>query len=148
MLKILALTLTALLLGACGSVATRIARQVVSLAVVAETAPLEATEAPAVGDPARGKALFTEVRGGVTCSGCHLVDSDARLVGPGLLTVGERAKTRVEGMPAQAYLRESIVNPSAVVVAGYYNMMPGSFADLFTEQEINDLVAYLMSLDG
>ena len=45
------------------------------------------------------------------------------------------------------YLYTSIINPDAVVVEGYPdNLMPEIFHDIFTEEELADLIAYLVTL--
>ena len=105
-------------------------------------------DAALVGDVALGEDLFLHGRdGAVPCAGCHSYDSDARLVGPGLLTVAERAATRNADQSAAEYLHESIVDPGALVVAGYFNMMPKDFGVVYSEAEINALVAYLLALN-
>ena len=106
-------------------------------------------DAALTGDVALGEDLFLHGRNGaVPCSGCHNNDSDARLVGPGLLTVAERAATRSADQTAVEYLHESIVDPGALVVAGYFNMMPKDFGALYSQAEIDALVAYLLSLNA
>jgi cytochrome c2 len=51
------------------------------------------------------------------------------------------------GIAVVEYLRTSILNPSAYVVPGYPdNLMPATFEEVFTEQEIADLIAYLLTL--
>lgn len=98
---------------------------------------------------ARGDTLFhtnySEV--GFSCSQCHYIDKADTLVGPGLLGLGERAATRVEGQSAEEYIRTSILNPNAHVVDGFpAGVMPQGYADLFNEEELNDLVIYLLGL--
>ena len=46
-----------------------------------------------------------------------------------------------------AYLRRAIVDPAAEIVAGYANVMPTSYGETFTEQQIVDLIEYINSLD-
>src|SRR5262249_52101262 len=72
---------------------------------------------PPSADPANGKVLFNTFQpaAGIACATCHRADSELRLVGPGLLNVGIRAQRRVSGLSAVAYLRQSIVQPSAYV---------------------------------
>ncbi|PJF41567.1 MAG: hypothetical protein D6737_00980 [Chloroflexi bacterium] len=94
------------------------------------------------GDAENGAALFT-ANG---CSACHNFDSDDALVGPGLLTIAERAALRVEGLDAVEYIRQSIVEPSAFVVEGFPPAMP-PFTTL-SEEEVNDLIAYLFTLNA
>jgi len=98
-------------------------------------ATTEATEA-AAGDPAAGEALFTS-----TCASCHGAQDGA---GPALTGMGERAATRVEGMSAEEYIHESIVDPSAHVVEGFADIMPKQFGTQFSEDEIADLIAYIL----
>ncbi len=46
------------------------------------------------------------------------------------------------------FLRTSITNPSALVMTGFPdNLMPKVYGTIFTPQEINDLIAYLFTLD-
>lgn len=46
------------------------------------------------------------------------------------------------------FLRTSIINPSAFVMTGFPdNLMPKVYGQIFSEQEINDLIAYLLTLD-
>ena len=46
-----------------------------------------------------------------------------------------------------AYLRESIVQPSAKIVEGYQPIMP-TFQGIVTEEQIVQLIAYVQSLKG
>ncbi len=48
-------------------------------------------------------------------------------------------------MSAEEYLRESIVDPSAFVVEGYSDAMPKSFRILLSEEDIDNLVAFLLT---
>jgi len=98
----------------------------------------EATEeaAAAAGDPAAGKDLFTQ-----NCAGCHGAQDGA---GPALTGMGERAATRVEGMSAEDYLHEAIVDPSAHVVEGFGDIMPKQYGTQFSEDEIANLIAYIL----
>lgn len=103
------------------------------------------------GDPANGKKLFHtfQPKAGIACATCHRVDSEARLVGPGLMNVGERAAHRIKGLNAELYLYQSITRPEAYVVEGYPNIMTRNFDKVFTEAEIHDIIAYLFTLrDG
>jgi cytochrome c oxidase cbb3-type subunit 3 len=59
--------------------------------------------APAIGDPARGEALFFDSGGTARCASCHMVRGRGGRLGPELSTVGS-ARSR-------AYLIESIRQP-------------------------------------
>lgn len=119
-------------------------------------APVEESVA-AVGDPANGEALFMGGKDAAPpCSSCHFVDQDIALVGPSLVGIAGRAAERVAGMSAEEYLRESILDPNAFLVpdtdinvfsAGGASLMFQQYADYLSEEEVNDLVAYLMSLE-
>jgi cytochrome c oxidase subunit II len=45
----------------------------------------------------------------------------------------------------EAYIRESIVNPQAKIVAGFQPLMP-TFQGLVTEEQLLQLIAYVKSL--
>jgi cytochrome c2 len=125
----------------------------------ATDAPVEATaettevamniaEVAMAGDAALGEELFMHgAHGVVPCASCHDASSDVRQMGPGLLTVAARAETRVAGLTAAEYLKQSIVDPSALVVASFFNIMPKDFSAQYSDAEIDALVAYLLTLN-
>jgi len=97
-----------------------------------------------IGDPARGQTLFNS--GGpskVPCSNCHTLDGSYR-VGPSLEGIASSAESRVEGMSAQQYLRESITNPSAHIADGYTDTMYKDYGKELEAQDINNLIAFLL----
>lgn len=104
------------------------------------------------GDPVHGQELFNLLRPevGFACSTCHYPDQEARLIGPGLLGISERAATRVEGQSAVEYIHNSIIHPNDFIVPGDPpyppGLMPQIYEQLWTEQELNDIIAYLMTL--
>lgn len=112
------------------------------------------TQAPLVqgaseGDAANGQVLFNTFQPAASfaCGTCHYVDREDQLIGPGLLNVSLRAESRVPGMSVYDYLHTSIVNPGAFVVPNFPDgLMPRNWAEIYSEQEINDLIAYLMTL--
>lgn len=85
------------------------------------------------------------------CTACHAISSlpEAKgAIGPALDGIAERAATRVEGLDAMAYLKQSIEEPEAYLVEGYANMMVKGLNEQMSPQEYADLLAYLMSLKG
>lgn len=93
------------------------------------------------GDAKKGQALFTSLG----CSGCHAT-TDAKIVGPGMAGLKDRAGTRVAGMSTDAYIEQSIREPNAFVVPDYPpSVMPATFGSL-TADEISNLIAYMKSL--
>ena len=81
-----------------------------------------------------------------TCLGCHTIGSTGGITGPNLSSIGAIAGTRKPGMDAQAYIDESIKNPSAYVVPGYPdNIMPKNFTQILTPAEISAVEAYLLT---
>jgi mono/diheme cytochrome c family protein len=116
------------------------------------------TEAPANtaadgpdGDPAAGETIFTTfyAEANFACNTCHLVNSEAQLIGPGLLNVSTRAEDRVPGESAEEYIRNSILHPSDFVVSGFPDMlMPHVYPDVLSDADLDNLVAYLFTLKG
>lgn len=89
-----------------------------------------------------GRKLFVDL----ACVTCHREDAQGR--GPALEGVfGTRTRLRGGGtaLVDEAYLRESIVNPQARIVEGYQPLMP-TFQGLVTEEQINQLIAYIKSI--
>jgi putative heme-binding domain-containing protein len=141
---------------------------------------------PIAGGPQAGEKLFW---GKGQCGQCHRVDGKGKRLGPDLSRCGRERSI--------AYLRESILDPSADLTPGYYtitvlmrngqkivgvqkgldnfsvqlmdagenyhsflksnvfsvkqelrSLMPNTYRSLFSDQELNDLLAYLASLRG
>lgn len=115
-------------------------------------------DAGGVGNAANGEALYTGATIGAAnlpgCVTCHSVEpTDDPLqpspVGPSHYGVAARADDYVEGMSAEEYLRESIVAPDAHIVEGFQpGVMPQNYEEELTAQEIDNLVAYLLTLEG
>jgi hypothetical protein len=76
------------------------------------------------------------------------------VVGPDMSNIGNEAATRVPGQSAEVYLHESIVNPNAFTAPNcpfgpcIGGAMPANMSQLLTEDEINLLVQYLLTLKG
>jgi mono/diheme cytochrome c family protein len=104
-----------------------------------------------MGDPERGREIF-ETGGGVTvsgtCSRCHSLDGSVGrglYDGPSIQGISEVASKRVPGMTAEEYLRQSIVDPSAYLVEDFNNFMPQHLREYLSEENINDLVAFMLT---
>lgn len=106
--------------------------------------------APGSGDAARGKDLYNRATLGKSsaegCVSCHNYDEAAGKADKAPYTKGTaaRAESRVPGMSAEEYIRESILKPDAYVVEGFKaGDMYAKWETDLSAQEIEDLVAYL-----
>jgi cytochrome c oxidase subunit 2 len=91
-----------------------------------------------------GEKLFVEK----ACATCHLGNGTGRA--PSLNGVYEGTVRLADGSSVtadDAYIRESILNPPAKIVAGYQPVMP-SFQGQLTEEQILSLTAYIKSLQS
>jgi cytochrome c2 len=115
-----------------------------------EPAPAAGEDEPAgPGDAAAGKEIFNQTLIGTQpgCATCHLLEPGVTMVGPSLATIGADAGSRVSGVSAEDYLKKSITEPSADVAEGFSGtLMPAALADELTGQQINDLIAYMLTL--
>lgn len=118
--------------------------------------PNAAMIAELTADPKGNAAKGKEVAAANGCNGCHQIETTdpTSFMAPSLRFVG--------GYSSAAYLRESIVKPSAVVVPGYnrnahsntpwYNLEKGKRVSTMTDYshlskvEVEDIVAYLKTL--
>lgn len=106
-----------------------------------------AADAPVVGDPARGEAIFRQGLGAAPpCITCHALARGGFSLGPPMEGIAERAARRIEGVSAEAYLRQSILEPEAFTAPGFRPIMYPDYGDHFSEQDLADLVAFLMEL--
>ncbi|MCA9913378.1 MAG: cytochrome c [Anaerolineae bacterium] len=116
----------------------------IGLLAACESQPMDVSALPE-GDAERGAALFSEsINGAPTCSSCHAL-TDERMTGPGLAGYSERAASQVEGESAEEYTYQSIVRPSAHLVEGYGNLMYAEYRSRLSEQQVADLMAYLLT---
>lgn len=87
-----------------------------------------------------GERLFLQ-----HCAVCHTASGDTVIVGPPLQGVATRAETRVAGLDARAYIEQSILDPSAYVNEGYNDLMPKTFGQVLSPEELNALIEYLLT---
>ena len=113
--------------------------------IVMELADYErwlAGETGGAGLAAGGERLFLALG----CATCHTSDSQAR--GPSLDNLFGKMVTLRDGRTVEAdeaYVRESILDPGAKLVAGFEPLMPSYRAQL-NEEDVIKLIAYLKTL--
>ncbi|MEP1214813.1 MAG: c-type cytochrome [Marinobacter sp.] len=109
-------------------------------------------------DPmAKGERLFRTAS--PACNSCHSTSPGADMAGPTMAGVVGRAQEILDSgdyqgnaADAEGYIRESIVTPSAHLVPGAMysaegtSFMPSGYGDSLAEEEVDQLVAYLMTL--
>ena len=90
------------------------------------------------GASVQGKELFSD-----QCGSCHaLADAGTQS------EVGPNLDDALQGKDAD-FIRESIVDPSAEVAAGYQDgVMPTNFGETFTPPQLDGLVEYLVEATG
>ena len=89
-----------------------------------------------------GRKLFQKLQ----CVACHSADAKARA--PVLEDIFGKQVPLTDGRSVVAdvsYLRESIVNPDAKIVAGFQPIMP-SYAGQVDEEEMLQLLAFIKGL--
>lgn len=89
----------------------------------------------------KGQQVFVQ-----ECGACHSFSPDTVIVGPSLAGIGTHAATRVSGQDAQAYLLTSIIRPGAHLVDGFEDKMPANFGKKLTGEDIDAIVAYLLTV--
>ncbi|MGI9108221.1 MAG: cytochrome c oxidase subunit II [Pyrinomonadaceae bacterium] len=91
---------------------------------------------------AQGEKLFQSLG----CATCHRMDTQGR--GPVLTGVFGKPQRLQNGQDVtvdEAYIRESIVNPTAKVVEGFQPIMP-AYQGQVSEEQLLQLIAYIRSL--
>lgn len=74
------------------------------------------------------------------CTACHAVLESPSTIGPELKAVGSRL--------SKEEIRQSIINPSAVIAEGYPPIMPPDFADKMMVRELEMVVDFLYASKG
>jgi len=93
---------------------------------------------------AQGEQLFSRLG----CAACHKLNEQEDGRGPLLLGLYGRTVLLEDGTTITAdadYIRRSIVDPQAQIVAGYEPIMP-TFANQVDEQDLLALISYIQSL--
>ena len=93
-------------------------------------------------------ALGQELWAGRGCQQCHSVDG-SRVIGPTFKGLWGRHEDFADGTSLAAadenYIRQSILQPQAKVVAGYPPIMP-TYQGKLTDTEIDGIIAYIKTL--
>ena len=93
-------------------------------------------------DRVNSKTIFTQ-RGCVACHQAGPIQQGPSLVG--IFGVPQPLADGSSVMADEAYLRESILEPHRKLVKGYMPIMP-PYKDVISEDELNDLIAYIKEL--
>jgi mono/diheme cytochrome c family protein len=101
--------------------------------------------------PATPTRSVQEVRGQQVfeayCARCHGTVGETVVVGPSLAGIVTRGGQRMQDMDAETYIRSSILDPSAYTVEGFPDgAMPGDLKDELSEEDLEAVIAYLMTL--
>ena len=108
--------------------------------VGAETARVAALDTP----EARGEQLY-QTQG---CIGCHSLDGTI-VVGPSCLNLYGRQEQLDDGTSVIAdedYIRHSILYPGDQIVKGFQNLMPANYGEILSENDIEDLIAFIKTI--
>jgi len=101
-----------------------------------------------VGDPTVGEDLFHNGMDDMpACSVCHATvegeyPATSFTAGPNLAQLTNRIDQNI----FEDYVSESILDPAAVVVEGFANNMYSGYGDILSEQQLQDIIAYLKTL--
>jgi cytochrome c len=101
-------------------------------AALLAASPMMFGQAKKAGDATKGKDVFES-----NCSVCHNADSTEKKMGPGLKGLFKKEKLNNGKKPTEATIR-TLINTGG-------NGMP-PYADMLTDDEKNDVVAYLKTL--
>jgi cytochrome c551/c552 len=93
----------------------------------------------AMGDPSRAEALLERH----ACTACHLMGGER--VAPGWANIAELAPQRRPPLSAAEYIYEAIVHPAVHLVEGYPASMPQDYGTRLSEQELADMLVYLLT---
>lgn len=105
--------------------------------------PPEATPTPALtAQEALGSSVFSR-----ECGACHSLAEDTVIVGPSMFGIASRADAQVGGQDAHTYILSSILKPDSYLVDGFENLMPSTFGKSLTGEEVDAIVAFLLTME-
>ncbi|NJP07555.1 MAG: c-type cytochrome [Chloroflexaceae bacterium] len=124
-------------------------------AAAEEEEPASSESGTLAGDAAAGEVIFKKQElsaNGETAAGCitcHTVGvGEPDLLGPNQSDIALRAEENDQGQTPEEYLRTAILMPDEYVVEGWPpGTMPQNFGDILSDEEIDQLIAYLQTLD-
>ncbi len=82
------------------------------------------------------------------CIGCHSTDGSP-MAGPTWKGLFGKEETLADGRTItvdEEYIRRSILDPGADIVKGFANIMPNTYKDQISDEELEALIAYIKSL--
>lgn len=100
------------------------------------------------GNPIEGEMLFNQLTLAAApgCAACHSLQPGVRMVGPSMADAATVASGAVDGLSAEEFLRQSIVEPDAYITEGFMpGLMPQDYGSTLSIQQIDDLVAFLLT---
>ena len=95
-------------------------------------------------DPVQRGQKLAEIQ----CKACHSFDGGPS-IGPTWKGVFGHEVVLNDGTTLtadEAYLKESILQPAAKIVKGFQNIMPATYKDNLSDQQVNDLITFIKSL--
>jgi len=123
---------------------TPVAVKFADLAPDQVTAGLSADFATALAaaDPSKGETVALASG----CIGCHSVDPNEVKTGPTWHNLADTAANRRPDESPALYIYSSILTPGAFVVNGFpANVMPPNYADVISQGDLANLIAYLLT---
>ena len=125
-----------------GQLALSLAACFVFLVACASEPPPPPSPTPLSAEAQLGKEVFS-----ANCAICHATAPDTIIRGPTMAGLVPRAGERIPNEDARTYIYNSIMRPSDFVVEDFEDVMPSTFAKTLTGEELDAVVAYLLTFD-